>query len=123
MKDRVDTSKRLLIRYVNEGDQFINRIIAIDETWLRNYEPELKSQSSERHTLDSPRPTKFRRKQGHLKQLAIIAYDNRGVLSTDFDPVGVTVNGTYYAAFFGDEIESSYTKEATGAPKRWCCAN
>ena len=54
---------------------------------------------------------------------AIIAYDNRGVLSTDFDPVGVTVNGTYYAAFFGDEIESSYTKEATGAPKRWCCAN
>ena len=50
MTDRVETAKRQLIRYENEGNHCFNRIVAIDETWLRNYEPELKSQSSEWHT-------------------------------------------------------------------------
>lgn len=52
--------------------QYLNRIVAIDETWLRSYEPEFKSQSSEWHTSGSPKTAKLRRKQGNLKQLTII---------------------------------------------------
>ena len=57
--------------------------MAIDETWLRSYEPELKSQSTEWHSPASPRPAKFRRKET-LKQLAIFAYDNSGLLTIMF---------------------------------------
>ena len=59
MKGRVETAQTHLNRHENEGDYFINCIVAIDETWLRSYERELKSQSSEWHTPSSPRPAKF----------------------------------------------------------------
>ena len=65
--DRMDIAKTLLKKYIKEGESFLNRIVAIDETWIHSYEPELKRQSSEWHTPASPRPIKFRRKQGHLK--------------------------------------------------------
>ena len=53
-------AKRHLTRYESEGNQFLNCIVAINETWVRSYEPELKSQSTEWHTPDTPRPAKFR---------------------------------------------------------------
>ena len=63
-QSRVDIAQKLLSRYQNEKESFINRIpvVAIDETWIRSYEPELKRQSSEWHTPSSQRPVKFRRK-------------------------------------------------------------
>ena len=36
-------------------------IVAIDETWVRDFEPELKSQSNEWRSPSSPRPKKFQR--------------------------------------------------------------
>jgi hypothetical protein len=65
--------KNQLKRYENEGEQNLNRIVAIDETCPRSYEPELKSQISEWNTPGSPRPAKYRRNQRNSKQLAIIA--------------------------------------------------
>ena len=81
----------------------INHIVAIDEMWLRSYEPELKPQFSEWHTLDSPRPAKFR----NLKQFEVIAYDNRRILSTDFFIIREIVNGTYYAEFLRMKLRPS----------------
>ena len=111
MTDRVEIAQTHLNRHENEGDQFINRIVAIDKTWLRSYEPELKSQSSEWHTPSSPRPAKFRRTQGALKQLAIIAYDNRGILVTDYVPIGQSVTGTYYAKFLQAKLRPAIRKK------------
>ena len=118
MTDRVETAQTHLNRHENEGDQFINRIVAIDETWLRSYEPESKSQSSEWHTPSSPRPAKFRRTQGALKQLAIITYDIRGVLVTDYVPIGQSVTGTYYAKFLQAKLRPAIRKKKTSAFKR-----
>jgi hypothetical protein len=67
--------------------QYLNRIVAIDETWLHGYEPECKSQSSEWYTSGSPKTAKLRRKQGNLKQLTIIVYDNGCVLAADYIPL------------------------------------
>ncbi len=36
---------KLLTRFKNEGKTFLSRIIAIDWTWLWNFEPEMKSQN------------------------------------------------------------------------------
>ena len=68
------------------------RIVAIDKTCKRSFEPELKRQSSEWHTKDSPRPLKFRRNQNCPKMLMIFAYDFRGVLTAHRVPTGRTVN-------------------------------
>ena len=34
-------------------------IVAIDGTWIRSFEPELKRQTAKWHTPNSPRPVKF----------------------------------------------------------------
>ena len=48
-----------LERYQN-GENLLNNIITIDETWVRAYEPELKRQSAEWKHEGSPRREKFR---------------------------------------------------------------
>ena len=35
----------LLHRYQTEGEQFLKRVVTLDKTWIRDLEPELKSQS------------------------------------------------------------------------------
>ena len=87
MQERVRLAEEHINRHEKEGETFLNRIVAIDETWLRSYEPELKSQSTEWNSQASSRPAKFRRKQGNLKQLTIFAYDNSGLLKTDYVPL------------------------------------
>ena len=44
LKIRATLLKR---RFGIEGPAFLHRIVAIDETWLRDFEPELKSESNE----------------------------------------------------------------------------
>jgi len=67
-----------------EGQAFLYRIVAIDETWVRGFEPELKSQSNEWRSPTSLRPKKFRRTRSKVKQMMIFAYDHRGIIMTEF---------------------------------------
>ena len=67
----IEISKELLSRYANEGENMLKRIVTIDETWIRSFEPELKRQSSEWHTPNSPRPQIFRRSLNSPKMLMI----------------------------------------------------
>ena len=96
---RVKMACSLLYRYGEEGDEMLQRIVAIDETWIRSFEPELKRQSSEWHTKDSPRPLKFRQSQNCPKMLMIFVYDFRGVLTAHRVPTGRTVNKEYYEKY------------------------
>ena len=98
-QNRVKIARSLLHRYGEEGDEMLQRIVAIDETWARSFEPELKRQSSEWHTKDSMRPLKFRRSQNCPKMLMIFAYDFRGVLTAHRVPTGRTVNKEYYEKY------------------------
>ena len=45
--------------YDNEGENLLNNIITIDETWVRAYEPELKRLSAEWRHAGSPRTQTF----------------------------------------------------------------
>lgn len=71
----------------------------IDETWVRDFEPELKSQSNEWKGPSSPRPKKCRRAQSKVKQMMIFAYDNQGIIMTDRVPCGKSVTAVYYRDF------------------------
>jgi len=59
-------------------------VVAIDETWIRDFEPELKSQSNEWRGKGSPRPKKFKRAQSNVKQIMIFAYDCKGEIMTGY---------------------------------------
>ena len=96
---RVNIARKLLKRYGEDGDEMLQRIVAINETWIQSFEPELKRQSSERHTKTSPRPVKFCRSQNCAKILMIFAYDFRGVLTAHRLPTGETVNKEYYKMY------------------------
>jgi histone-lysine N-methyltransferase SETMAR len=79
--------------------EFLQNVVAIDETWIRDFEPELKSQSSEWRGKGSSRPKKFKRAQSNVKQMMIFAYDCTGVIMTDRVPSGTTVTAAYYRQF------------------------
>ena len=109
--DRMDIAKTLLKRYIKKGEHFLNRRVAIDETWIRSYEPELKRQSSEWHTPASPRPIRFRIKQGHLKMMMIFAYDSVGVLVAERVLLGKTVNSDVYRDFLMKKLRPTIRKK------------
>jgi hypothetical protein len=75
--------EELLRPYEAEGEQFLNRIVAIDETWIRDFEPRLKSQSSQWKHANSPGPKKCRCQQSKVKLMMIMACDKNGVIATD----------------------------------------
>ena len=89
----------MLHRFREEGNEFLQKVVAIDETWIRDFEPELKSQSSEWRGKGSPRTKKFKRAQWNMKQMMIFAYDCKGVIITDRVPIGTTVTAAYYRQF------------------------
>jgi hypothetical protein len=96
---RKRVAEELLWRYEAEGVQFLNRIVAIDETWIQYFEPQLKFQSSQWKHATSPHLEKCRRQQSKVKLMMIMAYDKNGVIATDRVPPGSTVTAAYYRKF------------------------
>ncbi|MEW8542119.1 MAG: hypothetical protein AB2693_01175 [Candidatus Thiodiazotropha sp.] len=91
---RVQICSELLNRYSEEeeGEMVLNRVVAINETWIWSFEPELEHQSSEWHTPNLPRPVKYRRSMNCPKMLMIFAYDINRFLTTHRVPHGSRVN-------------------------------
>jgi hypothetical protein len=52
-ENRVSISRELLDR-VRDNPEFLEQVITGDETWVFEYDPETKRQSSEWHTTESP---------------------------------------------------------------------
>ena len=73
-----------------EGDDFLGRIVTMDETWARSYEPNLKPQSSEWKHSGSPRPKKVRPTQCAVKVMLIVAYDTRCISKADYKRLPTT---------------------------------
>lgn len=111
---RKDICRELLSRYENEKETFLDRIIAIDETWIRDFEPELKSQSNIWKRITSPRAKKVRRQQTKVKQMMIFAYDKLGIIVTDRVPIGSSVTGDYYKTFLAKKLRPEIRKKRPG---------
>ena len=58
-QSRLDIATLLKERLDVEDQAFLRRIVPIDETWIRDFASELKSQSNEWRAIGSPRPKKF----------------------------------------------------------------
>ncbi len=65
-----------------EGITFLQQIISIDEAWVHNSKPELKSSSEIWKGKNLPRLQKFRRQASTVKQIMIKAYNYTNVTAT-----------------------------------------
>ena len=68
---RLDIATLLEERFYVEEQEFLRRIVAIDEEWIRDFESGLKSQSNK-----FPSVKKYRESQSKAKQI-IFAYDHQ----------------------------------------------
>jgi len=100
---RKRVTEELPQHYEAEGEQFLSKIIAIDETWIQDFEPQLKSQSSQWKRATS-RLKKCRWQQSKVKLMMIMAYDKNGVIATDRVPPGSTVTVAYYRKSLQDVL-------------------
>jgi hypothetical protein len=78
-----------------EGNNFLDRVITVDETWCFQYDPETKRQSMQWKTSASPRPKKAR--QGSPSEdNAHLFFDHKGIVHFEFLEEGRTVNQNCY---------------------------
>jgi len=57
---RCQPSEQLLEFFRRDANDFLSRLVAMDETWLYHYDPVTKQQSMEWWHSGSPRPKNFR---------------------------------------------------------------
>ena len=81
-----------------DPNDFLSRLVTMDETWLYHYDQKTKQQSMEWRHSGSPRPKKFRVQKSAGKVLASIFCDQDDILLTDHLPKSQTINAQYYSS-------------------------
>ena len=94
-KVRVSRSEELL-ELIKNDPGFLNPTLIGDESWMFEYDPESKRQSSEGHTPSSPKRKKARMSKSRVKTMLIAFFDVRGIVHFKFVPQGQTVNAAFY---------------------------
>ena len=97
MATRASVYSALLKRFKSKEDDFLSRLVTVDETWVHYYEPENKAQSHQRVGLGSPRPKRFKTQSSAGKVMATVFWDAQGVIMLDFLAKKSTITGAYYA--------------------------
>jgi len=97
LKERVDACQELLKRFEAEGDDFLERTVRGDETWILYHQPQTKKASKEWRHTSSPKMKKFRTQPSAGKVTLTIFWDERGVILEHYMPRGNTVTSATYA--------------------------
>jgi len=89
-------SEQLLEFFRRDPNDFLSRLVIMDETWLYHYDLETKQHSMEWQHSGSPCPKKFRVQKSAGKVFASIFLDHDSILLIDYLPKGQTINAEYY---------------------------
>ena len=97
MATRASVCSALLKRFRSKEDDFLSRLVTVDETWVHYYDPENKAQSRQWVGPGSPRQKKFKTQSSAGKLMATVFWDAQGVIMLDFLAKKSTITGAYYA--------------------------
>ena len=97
MATRASVYSALLKRFRSKEDDFLSRLVTVDETWVHYYEPENKAQSRQRVGPGSTRPKKIKTQPSAGKMMATVFWDAQDVIMSDFLAKKSTITGAYYA--------------------------
>lgn len=108
---RVLCSREFLCRVRSGRDNFFDRIITTDGTWLHYYDPEGKQASSVWKTPGTPSPKKAKVSKSVGKSMFIMFMDRHGMILTHAVPSGQTVNAAYYSKVVRRELMHAVRKK------------
>ena len=94
MATRASVYSALLKRFRSKEDDFLSRLVTVDETWVHYYEPENKAQS--RQSVE-PGSSRLKTQPSAGKVMATVFWDAQGVIMLDFLAKKSTITGAYYA--------------------------
>src|SRR5215469_9882069 len=110
---RMGLSLTHLSRYHVEGEEFLERIVTGDETWMHYATPETKRDSMTWKHFGSPPVRKFKSVPSAKKLMATVFWDCRGVILVDFLPGGEHINAARYCETL-DRLRSAIRKKRPG---------
>lgn len=116
-RSRVISSKAILKRFRAGEQEFLARLVTMDETWLHHYDPTSKQQAMEWRHSGSPRPQKFRVQRSAGKVMASVFWDKDGVLLINYLPKGQSINAQYYTSLL-DELKQALKEKRRGKLRR-----
>jgi len=87
-RQRCRSSEQLLDFFRRDPNDFLPRLVTMDETWLYRYDSETEQQSMEWWHSGSPRPKKFQVQKSAGKVFASIFWVQDGILHIDYLPKG-----------------------------------
>lgn len=94
---RHKTSAECLALFEADPENFLERFVTMDETWVHHYQPESKQQSKQWKHHGSPPPRKAKTVPSAGKVMASFFWDSKGIIMVDYLSKGQTINGAYYA--------------------------
>ena len=112
MATRASVCNSLLKRFRSKDD-FLLRLVSVDETCVHYYEPENKAQSRQWVGSGSPKPKKFKTQPSAGKVMATVFWDAKGVIMLDFLPKRGTITGVYYANLL-DQLRTAIREKHRG---------
>ena len=97
--ERCQSSEQLLEFFWRDPNEFLSRLVTMDETWLYHYDPETKQQSLEWRHSGSTCPKKKLQYKNRLEKFSPrFFFDQDGILLIDYLPKGQTINAGYYSS-------------------------
>lgn len=93
--ERVQYAKDI-IKTARRNKNFLNSIVAEDETWCFRYDPTTKRQSAEWKSPASPKGKNVHLQKSKVKTMLACFYDRKGVIHHEFVSQGQTVTGSFY---------------------------
>jgi len=95
-RQRCQSSEQLSEFFRRDPNDFLSRLVTMDETWLYHYDPEIMQETMEWRHSCWPRPKTLRVQKSAGKVFASIFWDQDGILLIDYLPKDQTINAEYY---------------------------
>ena len=106
---RVEVCQDILEHLQTEPD-LLQRVVTGDESWIFEYDPEIKCQSFQWKCLSSLKPKKARQSRSKIKLMLIAFFDARGIVYMEFLSQGQTVNQHVYKEILCRLLRSMHKK-------------
>ena len=122
MAIRASVCSALLKWFRSKEDDFLLRLVTVDETWVHYYEPENKAQSRQWVGPGSPKPKMFKTQPSAGKVMATVFWDAHGIIMLDFIAKKSTITGAYYANLL-DQMRTAIREKCRGKLSKGILSN
>ena len=104
-----------------DPNDFLSRLVTMDETWLYHYDPETKQQSVSGSIAAHPAPKNSECKNPLEKFSPQFFWDQDGILLADYLPKGQTINAEYYSSLLV-QLKDILKEKRRGRSPRGSCS-